>query len=180
MRSTTSRGAVSSPAARTPRSSAAAVTWISASSALSPLMQDIIAYIRSERRVYGLRNLRKRPILGEVIKKEQAQEKGEGIGKRNKMKWPKHISEIDLGWLLDGHVRYKADVELWFEYIDHRRKEKGHGRMKQVRASELGDTVFWRAPKLEWQINNMALFGDLMPGRRGGHSLELGSHPSMN
>lgn len=33
----------------------------------------------------------------------------------------------DLGWLLDGHVRYKADLELWFEYIDHRRKKKGMG-----------------------------------------------------
>ncbi|CAL9137932.1 unnamed protein product [Musa acuminata var. zebrina] len=113
----------------------------------SPLKQDFLAYIDYEKQLDALRNLRKRAIIGELIKEEQAREENEGADehkkKKKKMskKWKKSISDIaGVLRILDIYrmatVRYKADLDLWFKYLEFCR-EKRHGRMKQVLAQAI-------------------------------------------
>lgn len=105
----------------------------------SPLKQDFLAYIDYEKQLDALRNLRKRAIIGELIKEEQAREENEGADehkKKKSKKWKKSISDIaGVLRILDIYrmatVRYKADLDLWFKYLEFCR-EKRHGRMKQV------------------------------------------------
>ncbi|WOL10412.1 hypothetical protein Cni_G19167 [Canna indica] len=112
----------------------------------SPLKQDFLAYIDYEKQVDALRNLRKRAILGEIAEKEREQEdeEGEGVEKKKKKKskkWKKSISDIaGVLRILDIYrmatVRYKADLDLWFKYLEFCRLKK-HGRMKQVLAQAI-------------------------------------------
>ncbi|RZS07160.1 hypothetical protein BHM03_00037947 [Ensete ventricosum] len=94
----------------------------------SPLKQDFLAYIDYEKQLDALRNLRKRAIIGELIKEEQAREEKEGADehkmkkkkkKKKSKKWKKSISDIaGVLRILDIYrlatVRYHPKVPgLW-------------------------------------------------------------------
>ncbi|XP_020093053.1 U3 small nucleolar RNA-associated protein 6 homolog [Ananas comosus] len=109
----------------------------------SPLKHDYLAYIDYERRVDALRDLRKRRILGE-LRREEEEDDDEGEGKKGKRgkkrkkgkKWKKSVSDIAgvlriLGIFRLATMRYKGDLDLWFQYLEFCR-ERRHGRMKEV------------------------------------------------
>jgi U3 small nucleolar RNA-associated protein 6 len=116
----------------------------------SPRKADFLDYIAYLLRVDALRDLRKRAIIRATPDPKDAndgddggrdEEGGDKKRKRRKKKWAKSVSDFaGVLRVLDVYrtatVRFKGDLDLWFRYLEFCR-QKGHGRMKQVRVEYL-------------------------------------------